>query len=106
MAVTLTESAAKHIQSTLARHGGVALRLGVRKVGCNGYAYTFDVARELPPEAPVFEAFDAKLVVDPEALPVVDGSVLDYRKTGFKEAFEVDNPNAKGMCGCGESFNI
>ena len=40
------------------------------------------------------------------ALALVDGSVLDYEKTNFKEAFIVSNPNAKSMCGCGESFNV
>lgn len=106
MAVTLTENAARQIKHSLSRFGGVALRLGVKKVGCNGWAYTFDIAREVGADAHVFEGHEARLVVDPEALALIDGSVLDYEKTHFKEAFVVSNPNAKSMCGCGESFNV
>ena len=47
MAITLTENAAKHIQAQLARRGsGLGLRVGVKKVGCSGFAYTFDYADE------------------------------------------------------------
>lgn len=106
MAVTLTENAAHQIKHSLSRFGGVALRLGVKKMGCNGWAYTFDIAKDLSAEDHVFEGHEAKLVVDPEALALIDGSVLDYEKTNFKEAFTVVNPNAKNSCGCGESFNV
>ena len=45
MAITLTENAAKQIQSQLAKRGkGLALRIGVKKVGCSGLAHTFDIA--------------------------------------------------------------
>lgn len=107
MAITLTENAAKHIRNAIvAGRGGVGLRLGVRKVGCSGLAYTFDVATEVADGDHLFEAHDAKLVVDPEALQVLDGSTLDFVKEGFKETFRVNNPNVKSQCGCGESFNV
>jgi iron-sulfur cluster assembly protein len=106
MAVTLTESAARQIQASIAKFGGIGLRLGVKKVGCSGLAYTFDMAREIAPGDQVFEAHDARLVVSPDALPVVDGSELDYVREGFKQMFTVRNPNAKSTCGCGESFNV
>lgn len=107
MAITLTENAAKHIRTAIvARRGGVGLRLGVRKVGCSGLAYTFDVATEVGANDHLFEAHDAKVVVDPEALRVLDGSTLDFVKEGFKETFRVENPNVKSQCGCGESFSV
>ena len=47
MAITLTESAAKQIQAQLAKRGrGLGLRVGVKKVGCSGFAYTYDYADE------------------------------------------------------------
>ncbi len=46
MAITLTESAARQIKDQLARRGnGLGLRVGVKKVGCSGFAYTFDLRR-------------------------------------------------------------
>ena len=48
MAITLTENAARQIQSQLAKRGkGLALRIGVKKVGCSGLAHTFDYADEV-----------------------------------------------------------
>jgi len=106
MAITLTESAARQIRSAVAGMGGIGLRLGIRKVGCSGLTYTFDVAKEVGANDSLFEAHDAKLVVDREALPVLDGSELDFVREGFKQMFSVNNPNVKSTCGCGESFNI
>jgi iron-sulfur cluster assembly protein len=107
MAIHLTESAAKQIRRSLAKRGkGVGLRLGVKEVGCSGLAYTFDYADEIGANDALFEAHDAKVVVDKEILKYLEGSTLDYAREGLKEAFKFDNPNAKNECGCGESFSV
>jgi len=107
MAISVTENAAKQIRNQLAKRGkGVGLRVGVKKVGCSGLAYTFDYADEMHPGDQLFEAHDAKLVVDAEALSILDGSRLDFVKEGFKQVFKFDNPNVDSTCGCGESFNV
>jgi iron-sulfur cluster assembly protein len=107
VAITLTENAANHIRRSLEKRGkGVALRLGVKKVGCSGFAYTFDYADEVGANDALFESNDAAVVVDKESLPFLDGTTLDFVKEGFKETFRFENPNVKSQCGCGESFNI
>lgn len=107
MSIQLTETAARQIRKAIVeKRGGIALRLGVKKVGCSGYAYTFDVARELGDRDHSFEAHDARVVVDEEALPFLDGATLDFVREGFKETFRVRNPNVKDQCGCGESFSV
>lgn len=107
MSISLTESAAKQIQKQLAKRGkGIGLKLGVKKAGCSGYAYVIDYADELQDRDNVFENYGVKIIVRAEDLAVVDGLQLDYRREGFNEAFRFDNPNVKGMCGCGESFSV
>lgn len=106
MSITVTENAAKHIRNALARKGGVGLRFGVRKVGCSGFAYIFDYAQEVGAEDQLFQSNDVTVVVDRNSLEFVDGSVLDYAREGLNESFKVENPKAKAMCGCGESFSI
>jgi iron-sulfur cluster assembly protein len=107
MAIQLTERAARQIQKSLAKRGkGLGLRVGVKKVGCSGWAYTFDYADQVGANDALFEAHDAKLVVDGEALALLDGSTLDYVREGLKESFKFANPNAKNECGCGESFSV
>lgn len=107
MAITLTENAAKKIQAQLAKNGkGLGLRVGVKKVGCSGFAYTFDYADEVRAGDQVFVSHDARLVVDAVSLPFLDGSDVDFVKEGFNESFKFNNPNAASECGCGESFNL
>ena len=45
--ITLTDSAANHVQSALSRRGkGVGLRLAVKKSGCSGWSYKIEYADE------------------------------------------------------------
>lgn len=107
MAITLTESAAKIIQTQLAKRGKrVGLHVGVKKVGSNGLAYTFDYADEVRAGDQLFESHNANVVVDADSLSFLDGSPLDFVKEGFKQTFRFDNPNVESECGCGESFNM
>jgi iron-sulfur cluster assembly protein len=107
MAITLTESAAKHIRNQTEKSGkGIGLRLGVKKSGCSGFAYTFDIAQEVRETDTVFENFGAKLIVDAESLPFLEGTELEYVKEGLGHVFKFNNPNVKNQCGCGESFAV
>jgi len=107
MAITLTESAAKHIANHLTKRGkGVGLRLGVRTSGCSGLAYKLEYADELHPEDLRFESRGITVIVDPKSLPYLDGTQLDFAREGLNEGFRFNNPNVKDACGCGESFNV
>ena len=107
MAINLTESAARQIQAQIAKRGrGLGLRVGVKKVGCSGFAYTYDYADEVRPDDQFFEAFGTKIVVDAKSLDFLKGSTLDFVREGLKQAFKFDNPNVDATCGCGESFSL
>jgi len=107
MAITLTESAANHIRQQVEKSGtGVGLRLGVKKAGCSGFAYTMDIAQQVLENDTVFESFGAKVVVDADSLPFLEGAELQYVKQGLGHVFKFNNPNVKDQCGCGESFAV
>lgn len=106
MAITLTESAARHIRNQVTQAGGIALKLGVRKVGCSGLAYTFDIAQEVGPDDEQFVSHDTQVLIERKNLPYLDGTSVDFVRKGLNESFRFDNPNAKSECGCGESFNV
>ncbi len=107
MAIELTENAARQIRAQLAKRGrGLGLRVGVKKVGCSGWAYTYDYADETRADDRVFEAHDARLVVDDSSLEFLDGSRLDFVREGLKQTFKLENPNVDATCGCGESFSV
>jgi iron-sulfur cluster assembly protein len=107
MAISLTANAATRVRTFLAKRGsGVGLRLGVRRSGCNGWAYTIDYADAVQPDDVVFDQAGVKVVVDAESLDLIDGTEIDFVKDGLNEAFKFRNPNIKGECGCGESFSV
>lgn len=107
MAISLTQSAANRVRRYLeARGSGIGLRLGVTKTGCSGYSYVINYADAVHDGDVVFEDKGVKVVVDSEALSLIDGTEVDFVKSGLNEAFSFRNPNVTGECGCGESFNV
>lgn len=107
MRISVTENAARQIQKQLHKRGsGVGLRMGVKPSGCSGFAYVLDFADEIAGDDIVFDQHDVKVLVKPDDLDKLNGIELDYAKQGFNEAFKFNNPNVKGMCGCGESFSV
>lgn len=107
MGITMTESAAKHVQSFIAKRGkGLGLRIGVRTTGCSGMAYKLEFADVLSDEDLQFQSQGVTLLVDPKSLPYIDGMELDFQREGLNEGFKFNNPNVKNECGCGESFQV
>lgn len=107
MAVTLSESAARHVSDFLASRGkGVGVRVGVKTSGCSGLAYVLEFVDETQPEDIVFSSHGVNVIVDPKSLAYLDGTEMDFVKEGLNEGFKFRNPNQKGECGCGESFTV
>lgn len=107
MTIELTEAAADRVRQQIAQRGkGLGLRVGVRKSGCSGMAYTMDYADEVGATDEVIEAHGVKLVVDRNSLSYLDGSTLDFRREGLNQMFRFENPNVSDECGCGESFTV
>lgn len=107
MAITVTESAAKHVTNFLAKRGkGIGLRLGVRTTGCSGMAYKLEFVDEAQADDIRFDSNGVTVFVDPKSLAYLDGTELDFAREGLNEGFKFNNPNVKNTCGCGESFNV
>lgn len=107
MSVTMTESAAERVRSFLTNRGkGLGLRLGIKTTGCSGLAYVLEFVDELNDDDTLFEIEDVNIIIDGKSLVYLDGIELDFVKEGLNEGFKFTNPNAKGECGCGESFNV
>ena len=46
------------------------------------------------------------IFIDPSAAFIIVGTVMDWTENNMISEFTFNNPNAKGNCGCGESFNV
>ena len=105
--ITITENAAKHINSYLTKRGkGSGVRLGVTTSGCSGMAYNLEFVDEVNEDDLIFEEHGARVYIDPKSLVYLDGTQVDYTKEGLQEGFKFENPNVKDSCGCGESFHV
>lgn len=47
-----------------------------------------------------------KIYIEPRALLTILGTTMDYKDDHISSEFVFTNPNAKGVCGCGESFSV
>jgi iron-sulfur cluster assembly protein len=107
MSVTMTPAAAERVQSFMKSRGkGLGLRLGIKTTGCSGLAYVLEFVDDLNEDDELFSISDVNIIIDAKSLVYLDGIELDFTKEGLNEGFKFTNPNAKGECGCGESFNV
>ncbi|MEZ5565363.1 MAG: iron-sulfur cluster assembly accessory protein [Gammaproteobacteria bacterium] len=104
MAITLTNNALNRVRNFMSGPPGV--RIGVKRTGCSGLAYVISTADDVTDDDVVFDQDGVRVVVAREALATIDGTVVDFVREGLNEAFRFRNPNAKGECGCGESFTV
>lgn len=104
--IQLTDRAAARINEVVAEGRGRGLRFGLTDGGCSGYTYLLEFEPEPDEDDLVFEHEGAKVFVHPMHLPFVQGSVIRYLEGDFQTGFQIDNPNAARVCGCGESFDV
>ena len=113
MAVTLTENALNRVRAfgsgqtrDAVPDAAPGLRIGIKRTGCSGLAYVVNHAGPVTADDVVFDQDGVRVVVDRQALLLIDGTIVDFVREGLNEAFRFRNPNAKGECGCGESFTV
>lgn len=106
-ALVLTQSAVSKIKTLLENEpGALGLRVGVKTRGCNGLTYTLDYAKEKAKFDEEVKQDGVKVFIDSKAQLTLLGTEMDYVESTLSSEFVFNNPNIKGTCGCGESFNM
>ncbi len=107
-AITLTATAEQRVADLMTRApaDAIGVKLSTPRRGCSGLAYSVDYVTQE-------DKFDEKIVtpggtlyVDGGSILYLIGSVMDWTEDDFAAGFTFANPNAKGACGCGESFTV
>ena len=107
-AVTLTADAEERIAKLMASapEGAIGVRLSTPRRGCSGLAYSVDYVTEAKPLDERIDTPGGTLFVDGGSVLYLIGSTMDWVEDDFTAGFVFANPNAKGACGCGESFTV
>ncbi len=107
-ALTLTPSAEQRIADLMAKapEGSIGVKLSTPRRGCSGLAYSVDYVSEADTFDEQIETPGGTFYVDGGSILYLIGSRMDWVEDDFTMGFTFENPNAKGSCGCGESFTI
>jgi iron-sulfur cluster assembly protein len=107
-ALTLTPSAEARIAHLMqtAPEGAIGVKLSTPRRGCSGLAYSVDYVTEEVKFDEKIETPGGVFYVDGGSVLYLIGSVMDWVEDDFTAGFVFANPNAKGACGCGESFTV
>ena len=103
----LTTKAVQQVKSLLARREYIdhALRISVSDGGCSGFSYQLNFAKEPKPGDITLDCENLTVYVDPESIPFLEGTVIDFVSGLYGGGFKFANPNAIASCGCGTSFS-
>ena len=107
-AITLTDAANKRIADLMSRapEGTIGVKLSTPRRGCSGLAYSVDYVTESKPFDERIDTPGGTLFVDGGSILYLVGSTMNWVEDDFAAGFVFNNPNAKGECGCGESFTV
>ncbi len=107
-ALILTPAAEARIAKLMAAapEDTLGVKLSTPKRGCSGLAYSVDYVRDALPFDERIETSGGTLFVDGGSILYLVGSTMDWVEDDFTAGFVFNNPNAKGACGCGESFTV
>ena len=105
--VTITPVSAEEVKKLIAAEDkpGIGLRLGVKGGGCSGLSYDLGFTPQEEGDT-VIENEGFKVFMDAKSLIYLKGMQLDYQGGLQGKGFVFVNPNAKSVCGCGESFSL
>ena len=107
-ALTLTPSAEARIADLMkdAPADAIGVKLSTPRRGCSGLAYSVDYIASANPMDEKVAPPGGDLYIDGPSLLYLIGSNMDWVEDDFTAGFVFNNPNAKGSCGCGESFTV
>ncbi|KFG90269.1 Iron-sulfur cluster assembly accessory protein [Sphingobium herbicidovorans NBRC 16415] len=107
-AVILTPNAEARIAELMAGapEGAIGVKLSTPRRGCSGLAYSVDYVTEETRFDEKIETPGGTFYIDGGSVLYLVGSTMDWVEDDFTAGFVFNNPNAKGSCGCGESFTV
>lgn len=85
---------------------GFGLRFGLTGGGCSGYKYVLELEQGPDADDQVFVFDGVQVFLKHEHAEKLKDSTIDWVESLMESGFQIDNPQAKRPCGCGESFDL
>lgn len=102
----VTSSAVDRLRYLLTtKEKGKRFRIQIDGGGCFGFKYTLSFDGTVGADDWIYETEDVGVIVDNASMAILSGTILDFESTMMNSMFVLKNPNAKGGCGCGNSFS-
>ena len=104
--LTFCKQATGELKYLSKRLNNSPLMIGVKSGGCNGLKYFIEPKKDKLSKNDVTIDLDGtNIIVCGESLTYLSGTKVTYVQDTMGSRFSFDNPNAKGTCGCGETFS-
>ena len=107
-AVLLTPAAEARVAELMGKapEGAIGVKRPTSRRGCSGRADSVDYVTEAVAFDERIETPGGLFFIDGGSVLYLVGSTMDWVEDDFTAGFVFQNPNAKGSCGCGESFTV
>jgi iron-sulfur cluster insertion protein len=104
--VTLTDTAVEKLTALMAEETEPqSLRIAVTGGGCSGFQYALGFDTEQHADDLLIEQRGVTVLIDETSAEYLQGAVVDFQDGLQGKGFSIENPNATGGCGCGQSFS-
>ncbi len=109
--LTIDEKALEQIKLLLKQRSQPCegIKVNVKTRGCSGLSYAIEYAiadKNISKYDDLVIKDDINIFIDPKISMFLIGSKMIYIEEDLRSGFDFVNPNEKGRCGCGESFNV
>ena len=106
--LTLTDKAAEKAREIMEAKEleGYGIRIYIQQGGCSGYSYGMQFDDDVAEDDHEITEKGVTFIVDEHSMEYLEGSEVDYVESLQSTGFDINNPNAKSTCGCGESFKV
>jgi iron-sulfur cluster assembly protein len=107
--ILLTDTAIEAIKTSLEKRDTIhaRIRLGVKGGSCSGYQTVIRFEDDKPRSTDIeFFINGIRVLVDKKSIVILNGMILDYKKTLMEQGYDFKIPGVKGHCGCRKSFSF
>ena len=105
--LNFTSKALAHFKHMVSKQGKEnKIRLGVKKMGCNGFSYFFEFVNRPNKSDQKLFIENLEFLIPTDSVEIIKGSQVDFAIEGLNQGVRFVNPNASAVCGCGESFTV